>query len=141
MLNAGYKILDTTLANRLSSIVEFCVHNEQMGFIHGGYLNNNIRRLMNIISKAQLDNVPGVLLFLDAEKAYNCIEWPYLYIVAGRFGLGHFFQTWLRLLYKNQTAIISIEGVNLEKVWGAARLPIVSFVICSGTRASGNSNS
>lgn len=72
MLNADYKILVTTLVNRVSSIVEPCVHKDQVGFIHGRYLKNNI------VSKAQLDSVPRVL-FLDVEMAFDHIEWTFAY--------------------------------------------------------------
>lgn len=82
MLNADYKILATTLATRLSSIMEFCIHKYQTGFIQGRYLKNNVQRVMNIMSKVQLDKVPRVLLFLDAEKAFDHIEWPYLRILS-----------------------------------------------------------
>lgn len=48
-----------------------------MGFIQVRYLKNNIRKVLNIISKAQTEEDPTVLLFLDAEKAFNQIEWQY----------------------------------------------------------------
>lgn len=74
---------------------------------------------MTIISKAQSEEVPRVLLFLDAEKAFEHIEWPYLHIVSEKFGLGPWLLAWLKILYRAQkilhraqTAIISIEGIN-----------------------------
>lgn len=111
MLNADYKILATTLANRMSNVINLYVHKDQTGFKCGRYLKDNTCRVMYVISKAQSDSSPKVL-FLGAEKAFNCIEWRYLHIVYEKFGLGPFLQSWVRLLYRYQTAIINVDGVN-----------------------------
>lgn len=72
---------------------------------------------MNIIGKAQLDSVPRVLLFLHVEKAFDCIEWPNLHTISEKFGIGHFLQPWLRMIYIDHIAIISMDGMNSETVW------------------------
>lgn len=71
---------------------------------------------MNIISKAWTEKEPRVLflLFLDAEKAFDSIEWPYLHTVVEKFGLETQFQNWLQVLYKEQKSIINIDGICSE---------------------------
>lgn len=136
ILNADYKILVTALANRLSSMADLCISKHQTGFIRNRYLKTNIRRAMNIISKARTEKEPRVMLFLDAEKVFNSVEWPYLHI-----GLGTQFQNWLQVFYKEQTSIIRIDGVSSEYyigAWGTPRMPLIPSVICLSHRAIGN---
>lgn len=105
LLNSDQKILTKILAKRLSSVINKLVHNDQTGFVPGRCSLHNLRRLCNIIysSKIQEDLV---VLSLDAEKAFDQVEWPYLFAVLEKFQLGKKFISWIKLLYKKPVAKI-----------------------------------
>ena len=48
------------------------------GFLKGRLASDNVRRLLHIISDTKKTGSPGGLLFLDAEKAFDRLEWRYL---------------------------------------------------------------
>lgn len=64
----------------------------------------------------KLRNTSTVLLFLDAEKAFNRIEWKYMFYAFTKFGFEGNFQAWRTLLYSDQSAFILNEGQESEKI-------------------------
>lgn len=73
-----------------------------------------MRRVINVINKAQSEDIPRLLLILDAEKAFDHIEWQYLFLVLERFGIEGSFSTCLQMLYDEQYAFIDIDGQQSE---------------------------
>lgn len=104
LLNVDQKILSKTLANRLCKFINKLVNVDQNGFIPGRSTIHNIRRLFNIIyhPKAIRDNL--IVISLDAEKAFDRVEWGYLFAVLEKFDLGDDFITWIKILYNSPLA-------------------------------------
>lgn len=64
-----------------------------MGFIKSRHLKDNIRRTINVINHIKTLRIPIVLYFLDAEKAFDLFEWPFLKYVIFEMGFGAHFLT------------------------------------------------
>lgn len=86
------------------------IHADQKGFIPGRYIGESIRVLYDILFQTQRDNIPGQLLLLDFEKAFDSINHDYLWIVLTRFGFGPKIIKWCTILYKNASSCILING-------------------------------
>lgn len=68
---------------------------------------SNLRRLYDILySPGSVTQHPEVQIFLDAEKAFDRVEWEFLFAVLGRFGLGDNFIAWVKLLYQSRLASV-----------------------------------
>lgn len=46
----------------------------------------------------------------DAAKAFDTVDWPYLWAALAAFGFGQHFIQWVQLLYHAPTAKVSING-------------------------------
>lgn len=121
LLNADLKILSKILAVRLESILPHVINTDQTGFIKGRNSCNNIRRLLNVIQLCQQRATDGLVVPLDAEKAFDRVEWSYLLFTLQRFGLGSNFISWIKVLYNCPLAAIITNGLwskNFKVGWG-----------------------
>lgn len=106
LLNVDGKLFAKILANRLNPLLGKLVHLDQTGFIPNRSANFNLRRLFNIMYIKRGPPTDLVILALDAEKAFDQIEWCYLFEVLNRFNFGNKFLSLIKLIYKNPTAQI-----------------------------------
>lgn len=93
MLCCDYKILTKVLASRLEAVLPTVIHPDQTGFITGRQLSGNIRRLFNVLYSLETPPLAEVLLSLDAHKAFDRIEYKYLFGTLDRFGFGPTFSS------------------------------------------------
>jgi hypothetical protein len=47
------------------------------------------------------DDVPGLLVLLDFEKAFDTVEWSFLYKILQFFGFGESFCSWIKTFYND----------------------------------------
>lgn len=110
MLNSDVKLLAKVLASRLDPCLPALISEDQTGFVRGRQLSSNIRRLLNIVLSPDLSRVAEVVVSLDAEKAFDRVEWDYLFSALGKFGFGPNFISWIRLLYSGPVACVTTNS-------------------------------
>ena len=74
LLNCDYKIAANALANLLNKVLPKLVNSDQTGFMKDRFIGENIRLIDGVINFAKAENIPGLMLFLDFEKAYDTVE-------------------------------------------------------------------
>lgn len=72
--------------------------------------SHNIRRVLNILHEKACDK-NTVVLSLDAQQAFDRIEWHYLFKLLPGFGFGEWFLRWIHVLYLNPVAEILTNSV------------------------------
>jgi hypothetical protein len=114
LLNVDYKILTKTLSRRLVDILPNIIHINQTGFIKNRYIGQNIRAVIDILHYTKEENMPGILLAIDFEKAYDSVEWLFIQMVLKKFNFGVNFQRWVALSYQNASSCTINKGVTSE---------------------------
>ncbi|CAJ0960101.1 unnamed protein product [Ranitomeya imitator] len=110
LLTIDVKLLAKVLAMRLTSVISGLIHSDQSGFMPDRSTAINLRRLyMNLQLKA--DNCgQRVIASLDAHKAFDSVEWGYLWQVLRRMGFGPQFISWIQLMYSMPMARVRVNG-------------------------------
>ena len=111
LLNNDYKVLAKVLALHLEEVITSLVHIDQVGFIPGRSSANNMRRSLQVMLKASSHQCPAVAISLDAEKAFDRLEWPYLFQILSRYGLGPSAVQWFKALYNIPVATVKVSGL------------------------------
>ncbi|KAL0149602.1 hypothetical protein M9458_055129 [Cirrhinus mrigala] len=106
LLSVDVKILAKILARRLESVMPKIISEDQTGFIGGRHSYSNIRRLLGVILSPSSSNIPEAIISLDAEKAFDRVEWDYLLFCLRQFGFNTNLISWIRLLYSSPCASV-----------------------------------
>ena len=111
LLNVDYKILSNILALRLQLVLPGIISSDQTGFLLRRQSFHNTRRLLNILNVPSY-STPELVVSLDAEKAFDKVEWDFLFEVMERFGLGSGFLSWVKLLYSSQVCSVRTNDIT-----------------------------
>ena len=110
LLNCDYKIAAKSIANRMKKILPKIINNDQTGFLKGRFIGENIRLIDSIINYTNTEQIPGLLLFIDFEKAINTIEWSFIEKTLKYFNFGTSLVTWIKLFYRDTSSCVQNNG-------------------------------
>ena len=120
LINVDLKIISKTLASRIEKITPHIIHPDQTGFIKGRHSTNNTRRLINLIDHCHINKQKAIVVSLDAEKAFDRVNWKFLIATLQKFGFRENYLNWIKILYDSSSACVKTNdqisrSFNLER--------------------------
>ena len=112
LLNLDYKIASKVIAKRIEKVILLLVSPDQTGFIKGRYIGENIRLINDILEQKRIQNIPGILLQLDFQKAFDTIEWKFIQRTIALFNFGETIQHWVSTFYTNTQSAVLNNGFS-----------------------------
>ena len=82
------------------------MHQDQTGFMQNQYIGENIARILDIISFTEEENIPAILLMIDFEKAFDCVEWPCIETALKIFNFGVSLCRWFKVFHNKTCSYI-----------------------------------
>jgi hypothetical protein len=116
LTNADYKILAFVLADRLQKVINIIIDDDQTAYIKKRFIGNSARNIIDVMEYCENFNHNGILLCLDFEKAFDSLEWSFLFTVLKNYNFGPYFIRWVEILYKKPILHFKNNGWISRKI-------------------------
>jgi hypothetical protein len=142
LLNTDYKIIAKILATRLQEVLPSLINLDQSGYLKKRFIGQNIRILEDVSFFAKENNLPGILLSIDFEKAFDSLNWNFLFKTLKHVNFGDNFINYVKTMYNNIQSTVLNNGntgtyFNLERgVRQGCPLSAYLFITCLETLAN-----
>ena len=98
------------MANRIKPFINQIISETQQGFLRGRYIGECTRLLFDLTEKTEEEDIIGLLILLDFEKAFDTLEWFFINKTSIFLGFGPEFVKWVETLYENAKSCIINNG-------------------------------
>ena len=110
LLNVVYKIASGCVSMRLKTCIHKLISSDQTGFVPGRYIGENTRLVYDIMQFADENDIPGVLLMIDFEKAFDSVSWDFIDKTLKLFNFGESFRKWVKLFQNKSNSAVCQAG-------------------------------
>ena len=110
LLNVDTKILSKSIAHRLIPVLPSIISHDQTAYVKGRYIGESIRLLSDVLELSKSFNIPGFILTIDLEKAFDSVDHTFLYACLEKFGFGKNFLLWVAVLLNNNESCVMNAG-------------------------------
>ena len=106
LLDVVYKIASGAIANRLKQVLDIIICKDQTRFIKGRYIGENTHLIYDLMNYTEQNNIPGLLLLTDFEKAFDSLSWSFIQKVLKFLNFGPSICRRIETFYSNITSSV-----------------------------------
>jgi Reverse transcriptase (RNA-dependent DNA polymerase) len=99
-----YKVIAKVLNERLKKVADICLTRSQKGFTDNRYIQECLINIIENIQHCKKNGIPGIVLALDQEKAFDSVDHDFMTETYKFFGMGPNFIKMLNVLTTGRNA-------------------------------------
>ena len=99
LLSVIYKLASAAISEQLKPVLDNLISPCQSDFVKGRNIGECTRLIYDLIYYTEKNQIPGLLMLIDFEKAFDSVSWNFLYKVLENFGFNKNFINWIKLFY------------------------------------------
>lgn len=110
LLNVCFKLITKILTNRLTLVAHNVIGESQTAFIPGRFILDGVIILHEVLHEVKKTHQSGIILKLDFEKAYDKVQWSFLFDVLQKKGFDDKWIKWIKSATIDGRVAINING-------------------------------
>ena len=112
LLNVDTKIASKALALRLEKVLPFVINDDQYAYVKNRTIFDAVRSIDDIMEYTRINQVPGLMVAIDFEKAFDSLSWNFLSNALRSFNFGNSFINWISVFYTNISSCVTNNGFS-----------------------------
>ena len=110
LLDVCYKFASSCIADRIKRYLNKLIHDDQKGFLSGRFIGENTRLIYDLMYETEKLHIPGMILLIDFEKAFDTVSWGFIDNVLKIFNFGDSIKKWIHTFYSGSQSCIIQNG-------------------------------
>ena len=110
LLNADYKVFAKCIADRISRFLPVVISPSQTASIKRRKISHNVSLLRDFIFLADTRKLDAFLISLDQMKAYDRVNWSFLFSMLKSLNFPDTLIRWVQILYTDISSVVTING-------------------------------
>ena len=98
LLNIDSKIISKTFAVKRKPILPTIIPSNQTAYVENRCISESGRLISDIVEICGKENIPGYLVIMDLEKAFDSLAHDFLLCTLKKFSFGDSFINWIKIL-------------------------------------------
>ncbi|XP_058211464.1 uncharacterized protein LOC131323632 [Rhododendron vialii] len=110
MVGCVYKLMSKVLANRIKAHLPLVIGESQAAFIGGKQILDGVLVANEVIHSWKTRNIGGLILKIDFERAYDCVNWEFLLDLLSKLGFRVNWCRWIKECCSSVSMSVLING-------------------------------
>jgi mannosylglycoprotein endo-beta-mannosidase len=110
LINCSFKVFSKVLTLRLGKIMNRLISPQQSAFIQGRYILESVVVAHELVHSLSKSGEPGLILKLDYEKAYDRVNWDFLFEILRTRGFNNTWIGWIKHLIIGGSMGVNLNG-------------------------------
>ena len=110
LLNIDAKVISKILATRLKKVISKLISSDQTAYVPSRFIGESVRLTSDVLEYMKTSELPGYLITIDIEKAFDSVDHTFLVAVLRKCGFGDDFIRWVMIILNRQESCIMNNG-------------------------------